>query len=1823
MKRMKRYNKVFIALIFVIGVILTATKVQAYTFSPSSTNVDPETHRFRPYKADGKYIYYCIEAGSPYKVNIGDHYVGETNGKWCPICNPDLNTVKPWGDDEKKSMTYTSAGEIDASAYQDAAYVMANASENGKIQDMETQWSIWTTSLNIGHHNDTNKGTWGEEAIAYRSFYNNIHSVIDNVTTDLYSSKVYDKTNIDNVNIQVNQTNKEYIVGPFTIEYPNGDYTVTSKKWSYITNITLLNQSNTGIGDVKNNTIHIIDSSGNELRDTINNNNFPNSNQEFYVKFSSTLGDIYNMKLKVDFEYLESCSATLQRFKGTLHSWVWNTEPLDEKCPICNGNLVTWKLSKIDGGVPQELSAYLRIENDERYDGKASKTYSQASLIVAPRGIDLTMKISGQVFLDRDSGKVNTGNNIMDGKNEALQGVEVVLYDAATNQIVTKTSKISQYHVHTPSCYSQVEHEHTGDPYTGGGCYTKRIHYHDGNWETGGACYENAVTHVHTGSPSGKIEYHHHTEDCNGGGTKQCIITHETTRDADGTYWLWTVHSSGGKCGQIWNGYGYTDRNLEYTITQYELDNIHPELKNWDSRPSIECVSYEDEDGCKYEEGQAILVGDGCYTIPVYHTHVPGCYNGGHTHNEGCPKHMVRGAQCFCPEHNGSWQGEEHCKWAESQGYTVSGWSDRWDGTYDCGKTESTGELICGFTEGQIERFDLGCGNDGNTPMYYELTCTKPLFDTECNNEPINRLICDKSNQIDNTIRKELSNPVITDSNGYYEFEGLDAMKKYYVKFVYNGMLYTNVLYNSNNADNVSKADETSRYDYRTSFNNKFTEIGSYPSNYKIVNKIFDNLGEYNKVYLQEDIADIFKRISARMVNTHTDNCTAAAKQVYNDLEGRYSSQEAKIELQRKIQFAVDCRIQSQTVRNYPLTELFTISTVGKKIGNVFYPPIYSGTYNQLHVNLGIKSRATFDMTLYKDVLKAEVSINGKTETYNYDSRKQSSTFKLGVSEQDYLSGLRGMYQNGRSYTNDKQTSGMDTDSYNLDMRSEEVANGNSSAYNSSSTGKVNGNYKTNEDYNLTGSDKLKITVTYKIAIRNESSITGAITELVDYYDTNYKFVESYVGDVNGNKTGDVTKYDNSMYSARGNNEYKSTKNAYTTIYLRPKNETRLNNGEEQYIYVVLELVGASGDAGTLLTNKLLTDNSTLNTMNLVEINGYKTYNSKTDSSTPGLIDKDSNPGNLNISNIDALTQNNIVNYPNIRAMYEDDTNRAPVLIYKTTNSKTIEGTVFEDSTGKTNVVTGAQRSGNGTLDSGEKGIAGVIVELVEIKNNQMIVRSTTKTNQNGWYGFTGFIPGDYVIRYTYGSDNDTALSNSSVFEKGLNDKSYNGQDYQSTTYTIKGDTTQVTPKTDSNLIQRYTDNYNAKNNEESKVLVRDTMTIDKQNNYWYTVADNKSDAKDYEYRTNQVIQYSKEEYGKEITNHKAEVFNSYVNPQPEHITSDVNKTLANELERRTYRYAYTPVIEVEVEYATKITTGNKEIDHKIMGVDFGIVERPKSELTIDQDVKHIKVTLADGSVIFDTETGTDNLQWIAKGDINKYDKNELINVIMDEEIINGATLEITYNLTVTNNSEQNTGTTKAKTILNYVANNMNFDVEDNKDTAGNALWKVVSKDSVQNGKNSTFVNNTVDLSTQSVILQATEENPLASTNLEPGQQVTSTLKLKKVLGAESSTDDLTYTNMSEIVEIDNTVGRYDHGATPGNQKLELQPREHDTSGASKYTSFDNLGQPDPDYPPDGVIIVTPPTGSNYIYYVIGITGALILAVGIFLIKKFVIDKKK
>lgn len=1330
-------------------------------------------------------------------------------------------------------------------------------------------------------------------------------------------------------------------------------------------------------------------------------------------------------------------------------------------------------------------------------------------------------------------------------------------------------------------------------------------------------------------------------------------------------------------------------------------------MNDGEALPGVEVAIYEttSPDGNKTSthkhSGNSSTYG-GCYTIPAYHKHsgspteYGSCYSkvAATSHSHIGNKNI--GGACFktAVYHTH----DENCK-TYTDITNADGTVTRIEGQYSCisdgsnytrGINRHTHTSECPVDANGNYTNACILSNESNMILYYEQTCTQSVtYEATCGKSEQTiegyKLSCNKTVDLIKGSSSELK-WMLTDNEGHYEFTKLNSQKKYYIEFIYNGMLYTNVERLAGNAEDISKSTEEAQghNGNRQAFNDQFEHIGSFPNNYNIN-------GENRRAYLQEEIVEEFKNI-AKNHGKHG-----------NDSKSLYAS---------------DCRISAYSTEIYPLINVFTIDTSWNYIAGKNYLPIYGGQYDQLHVNLGITARETFDMALYKDVLKADVVINEKTETYNYDARKAgpngfalgvrerdyyTGNGALGISESDYLTRIGKAYQEGGNISDPGHTRAVETDTYDIDMRSEEVANGQSTEYKKGNakvekddgskedaiTGEYDikdikddkDTYKINEDYDTmqkgekkNEDNRLKIYVTYKLALRNQSSTIGAITEIVDYFDTNFEFVRAYVGDIDGNQTGTVTHdynsmYKNSMYKSKLYENDPEKLKGYKTIYLRPDAETRLGESDEQYIYVVLQLLGPTNDAGDLLSEKLL-NNDTLAVMNLAEINGYKTYYEKDSNNTkgPGLVDIDSNPGNLNISNIASLTQENIVNYQNIRDMYEDDTSRAPAYIYKLLESRTIEGQVFEDEgkvkeNGRKGIVvhTGEERLGSGTIDNNDKPIKDVIVELIEIKNGEMKVRATTKTNNRGWYGFTGFIPGEYTVRFTYGFNDDTAMTTTQVFNrKGSNDTSYNGQDYQSTTYrkdATNGLTTNSydTDKGNKSLTARY---QNAKNNGEEKLLgnVQPIQAIDTYgtNNYWYTVDNKLSDARDDAQRVQEVIDYSKQEYGREIVNHKAEVFNAYVNPQASHITADDHEKLVDELERRTYRYAYTPQIEIEVEYAKETVGGNqkkKEYEHKIVGVDFGVVERPKSELVIDQDVENIKVTAADGNtVLFDTKTETNNLQWI-KGTFNfkqtdfykgkkisDYDKNELINIIMDDELISGAKIEITYKLKITNNGEVDANTTtRAKSIINYVANNLEFDENDNM-LKGKALWRVVKVEDIQNAKHSTFINNTdrshynsndttglklLDLSTQSTILEATEDNPLTKTALKPGDFVETTLHLKKVLATESSQDDLKYTNMTEIAEIDNTVGRYDHGATPGNQSVELQPQEHDTSGASRNTTFDADLNIDDTTPPDGEIIITPPTGSTHIYYVLGIGVTVILALGLYLINRFVLRRRK
>ena len=129
----------------------------------------------------------------------------------------------------------------------------------------------------------------------------------------------------------------------------------------------------------------------------------------------------------------------------------------------------------------------------------------------------------------------------------------------------------------------------------------------------------------------------------------------------------------------------------------------------------------------------------------------------------------------------------------------------------------------------------------------------------------------------------------------------------------------------------------------------------------------------------------------------------------------------------------------------------------------------------------------------------------------------------------------------------------------------------------------------------------------------------------------------------------------------------------------------------------------------------------------------------------------------------------------------------------------------------------------------------------------------------------------------------------------------------------------------------------------------------------------------------------------------------------------------------------------------------------------------------------------------------------------------------------------------------------------------------------------------------------------QAVKNKAQKINTIVKTNalntaLEPGKSVDTTLILTQVITPENKNDNLTYSNIAEIVEVSNTVGRRMAFSIVGNQDPTADtPAEIDASIAER-------------------IVILPPFGDgNIVYYILGAVVGIILIGGITLIIKKVL----
>ena len=704
------------------------------------------------------------------------------------------------------------------------------------------------------------------------------------------------------------------------------------------------------------------------------------------------------------------------------------------------------------------------------------------------------------------------------------------------------------------------------------------------------------------------------------------------------------------------------------------------------------------------------------------------------------------------------------------------------------------------------------------------------------------------------------------------------------------------------------------------------------------------------------------------------------------------------------------------------------------------------------YINLGIYEKEQADLSLTQDLENVNVGVNGYWHVYNYSKRAMNDTAYDANDESTWNVGVK--FKNSYTGTYKRAIYNSDYEYERVDDRDKE----------------------------------LKVYLTYKIALTNESTYLTRVNSIIDFFDSRYMVIAVGTGlDAENNITGNLNIISNEKYNE---NYRKLIIDANTVI----------ESGKSNYIYIQFRL-----DKNA--TVNIMNNGETLS--NRAEINSYTVYKDN-QGSTVAAVDRDSVPGNAKIEDI---------------STYEDDTDSAPSIQLELKDDRKIIGTVFVDST-TGELKTGEIRQGNGQFDNGENTVSGVKVTLHELNNSIGDIETTTDANGN--YEFAGYIPGQYTITYTWG------------------DKDYKVQYYKGTVYDSSRD----------------------QNNKEWYKDAVDTRKTDAIDNYDERKAIDKEVAN--------------------ITNHTVgeEVSKAYNGEQ-----SAITITKMNSV---------TPTMEFGVEYETTITDGTADkVEFIVKNVDFGIVERARQKLDLEKRVSTFKVTLANGQILVDakvTEDGklegtTNHMTYMGPSTNGKgYVKLEV-----DSELIEGATLEVGYEIKAINQSEVdymsenyykygikegNIATLTPSAVVDYLDKNLGF-VEDN-----NRDWKQITSEDLEK-LNAVKVGDTEYLNNKKILY--TEATAKA---LKPTENVLVGLNVSKLL---TSAEDLTFNNDAEVAKI----------TPPGNPPV--VPPEY-----PKVVSAED-------------IIIVPSTGANMNYLlptIVGMVSLVILGVGVFVIKKKAIDNK-
>ena len=302
---------------------------------------------------------------------------------------------------------------------------------------------------------------------------------------------------------------------------------------------------------------------------------------------------------------------------------------------------------------------------------------------------------------------------------------------------------------------------------------------------------------------------------------------------------------------------------------------------------------------------------------------------------------------------------------------------------------------------------------------------------------------------------------------------------------------------------------------------------------------------------------------------------------------------------------------------------------------------------------------------------------------------------------------------------------------------------------------------------------------------------------------------------------------------------------------------------------------------------------------------------------------------------------------------------------------------------------------------------------------------------------------------------------------------------------------------------------------------------------------------------------------------------------------------------------ANTPQTTITIENALSNEGSANIQEPSFGGFNFGIIEEPDQKAEVEKVITHMQLTNSQGNVIFTGNPKSGNLQGVTDLSPENTLGSKKAKIEINEDSIYDSILELTYDIVVNNTSDINyiefdknhkgyyyyfgeTGSYSRKVKLN---------IEEMLDTLDPQLTEP----------------QLVYVSIDPESTKVTEDNKKQKLTIEGFGELSQGTSKKISIKAQvrlTRQDDLEFVNKIEITKLQNSIER--------------QPGDPDLSSSEYEETLKLIKQPTLPDPSEAVATVVPPTGEDRvtteIYAIAGVSALVMLATGVILIKKKVLN---